>query len=567
MDRLNDDGIFNGGTTSAFERNEEKVLPDLSQNRLKSSNYNMENDIFNTVDIWNNDSPNGMQESLQKDGGSANKSSGLELDLGNIMLETHNLDSTKWNTDKYTQDSAGINDNSYDWKYFVFDEREIGSMLRLFVQEFRPDRPSLRLAPAKLFYLASRFAYSYMPKSKNIGHDLLTGFLDSVHQVIQTNTEDMVLCVMWLANVCLLVFYLQRDTRLEELTGQIQHECYQLISEIYFLVCKDAIRRMDEHLEKGMLKYTGIQGLDSILHSRSWNFLRRRHITDNPLSPRSTPSASPRNITKIIASTLHLLEVFYVHPLIRIQCIEQLYHWLGMRLFNRVLSTKKYHSRAAAMEIRFNISSLEEWSQTNSVKLKKPIDYPGEDFRVSLTPHLTSLTHLLQWLQCLYRLSEENEPEALQETLESLDALNPRQFLTVAKSYQPNNSEAKVSRTFLKRLEVYHREELRKTLESAHDDGVVNEFELTKDENQLQPLNLPTKAQLANAYSSITSGNAFNNDRKVLFQPHVSNDIIDRLEENGISMDRAELPTSVFEDELAKREWRPDQEVEELMGA
>ncbi|EPX73768.1 uncharacterized protein SOCG_02986 [Schizosaccharomyces octosporus yFS286] len=566
MDELNDDALFNGRTGTNFERNEEKVLPDLPHSRLKSSNYNMENEIFNTVGIWNNDSPNGMQGSFQKDSGPENKGSGLELDLGNIMLETHNLDPTKWNTERYSQDGAGVNDNSYDWQYFVFDEREIGSMLRLFVQEFRPDRPSMRLAPAKLFYLASRFAYTYMPKSKNIGHDLLTGFLDSVHQVIQTNTEDMVLCVMWLANVCLLEFYLQRDTRLEELTGQIQQECNQLISEIYCLVCKDAIRRMEENLEEGMLKYTGIQGLDSILHSRSWNFLRRRNTYDH-LSPRSTPSASPRSITKIIASTLHLLEVFYVHPLLRIQCIEQLYRWLGVRLFNRVVSTKKYHSRAAAMEIRFNVSSLEEWSQTNSVKLRKPIDYPGEDFRVSLTPHLTSLTQLLQWLQCLYRLSEENEPEPLQETLESLDALNPRQLYTVAKSYQPNSSETKVSRTFLKRLEVYQREELRKTLETPQDDGIVNEFELTKDETQLQTLNLPTKAQLANAYSSISSGNAFNNDRKILFQPHVSNDIIDRLEENGISMDRAEIPTSVFEDELAKREWRPDQEVEELMGA
>ncbi|EPY51417.1 fungal protein [Schizosaccharomyces cryophilus OY26] len=569
MERLDDNGSFNGEKTSSFDGMNEKVMPNSSQNRLKSSNYNLENDIFNTVGIWNNDAPKGTQESLQEGNDliPANQGLGLELDLGNIMLETHNLDSANWNSGKYDQEGVGINDNNYDWQYFVFDEREIGSMLQLFVQEFRPERPSLRLAPAKLFYLASRFAYSYMPKSKNIGHDLLAGFLDSVHQVIQANCQDMVLCVMWLANVCLLSFYLQRDARLEELTGEIQRECCQLVSEIYLLVCKDAIRRMEENLEEGMLKYTGIQGLDSILHSRSWNFLRRRHVTDNPSSPRSTPSASPRNITKVIASTLHLLEVFYVHPLLRIQCIERLYRWLAARLFNIVLSTKKYHSRAAAMEIRFNISSLEEWSQTNSARLKKPIDYPGEDFQVSLTPHLTPLTQLLQWLQCLYRLSEEDEPEALQETLGSLDALNPRQFLVVAKSYRPDSSETKVSRSFLKRLEVYHREELRKTLEAAQDDGVVNEFELTKDEDQLQSLTLPTKAQLANAYSTVASANAFNNDRKVLFQPHVSNDIIDRLEENGISMDRAELPTSVFEDELSKREWRPDQEVEELMGA
>lgn len=547
-----------------------EIAPALKE--VKNHKYNFETEILNTGNVWNNDSKNGESGSafgldkIFQSSDSGNIAEGLELDLGNIMLETHNLESPAWKHADYDGVAASVNDNNNDWKFFVFDEREIDSMLQLFVRDFRADKPALRLAPSKLFYLASRFAFFYMPKEKELGTVLLNAFLCEVNQVTQQHPNDMVLCVQWLANVSLLLFYLKKDNKLDDLTVDIQNRCSELMNSLYITICQDAMRRMNENLEEGMVKYTGIQGLEDILRSRSWNLLRRRPTNDASTSPRSTPSASPRSITKIIASTLHLLEVFYIHPLIRAQCIEQLFSWLGARLFNIVISNKKYLSRAAAMETRFNISSLEEWSQTNSPKLQKPFDYPDEDLKVDLISKLLSLVQLLQWLQCLYRLSEDEDPRALQETLESLDALNPRQIYTAAKLYRPDITETKVSKTFLKKLDAFHEEKLREKIDSSDKGDVSYEFELLKDETVFSPLKLPTKAQLINAYSYIVSGNGFNEDRKIVFQPHVSNILIDKLEENGLSMERAELPTSVFEDELQRREWRPDQEVEELLS-
>ena len=61
-----------------------------------------------------------------------------------------------------------------------------------------------------------------------------------------------------------------------------------------------------------------------------------------------------------------MLDLYDIHSVITAQITSQLLYWLGAELFNRVLSNRKYLARTKAMQIRMNISILEDWARTNN---------------------------------------------------------------------------------------------------------------------------------------------------------------------------------------------------------
>ncbi|EEB07852.1 fungal protein [Schizosaccharomyces japonicus yFS275] len=516
--------------------------------------------LYSSKNVWNSDNVDMPEDPLNM---TTFPPAPLEVDLANLSLEQKQT--SKQPQDYYAKNGLRVNDNDYDWMFFVFDERELGTMFNVFVTAFRAERAEFRLAPSKLFYLAARYAYLYTPKEKRLLNRLIEGFLATVWSTVEADPTNMVLGTMWISNCVLLYYYLHRDSKLVEATRELQEEITRVVPRIYSLVYKDAIRRMDEAIVAGMLNYAGLEGLDPSA-SRSWNLLRRHSSVRRPGSPRSAPVASPRNLTKVFASTLHLMELFYIHPLIRIQCIEQLFTWFGARLFNLLLVNKKYHSRAYAMEIRFNVASVEEWIQKHNIDLTHPTDYSEVGLPMKdLSSYLQPVVQLLQWLQCLSRLSADRDPDALRETVRSFSALSPHQVISVAKSYKLDSSEARLTGSFYKVLNEYEQEWERERITSMPNSSNKTKLEpMRLDENRILPFVFPTFQELVQAYSPSASPNVFAKEREYLYKPYVSNYMIDLLETSGITMERAELPVSIFENEAWKKEWRPEVEEEEL---
>ena len=82
------------------------------------------------------------------------------------------------------------------------------------------------------------------------------------------------------------------------------------------------------------------------------------------------------------------------------------------------------------MQIRLNVSSLEDWARVNRMPTKM------------VTAHFTPLNQLVQWLQCL---SSEHSIDVLLATLQNLRALNPAQLGRAAKDYRYEVEEPRMS--------------------------------------------------------------------------------------------------------------------------
>jgi hypothetical protein len=356
---------------------------------------------------------------------------------------------------------------------FVFQENELGRILDIIITNMTPQRsPSQKPVPANMIFLSARYAH-YHADANLLGNLLITA-MDKINDVVEKNQWDMTILAFWISNATLLLHYLKKDAGLAESTSDFQLQLAELINEIFILIIRDAERRMDKVLDSAMLEHETIPGFEDIAFQHEWKiFKRKNQVKEEPVekrfrppSPKARAKPSPRNITSLLSSTLFVLDLYDIHSVITAQILAQLLYWLGAELFNRIMSNRKYLARTKAMQIRMNISSLEEWARTNN---RQPEHYEhgsmtssGETTIDATRRHLAPLIQLLQWLQCFSSLAND-DLEALVGTLQQLTRLSWQQLIHAVKHYRPEVGEKGLPKSAMKYLNSMQREtQLRK---------------------------------------------------------------------------------------------------------
>jgi hypothetical protein len=329
---------------------------------------------------------------------------------------------------------------------FVFQESEMERILDIVVTNMTPQRsPSQKPVPANMIFLSARYAH-YHANQELLAKLLLTA-MDKINDVVEAHQWDMTILAFWESNATLLLHYLKKDVGLSESTGEFQLQLAELINEIFILIIRDAERRIDKVLDPAMLDHETIGGFEDIAFQDEWRlFKRKNHVKEEagdkrfrPPSPKARAKPAPRNVTSLLSSTLFVLDLYDVHSVITAQVIAQLFYWIGAELFNRILSNRRYLARTKAMQIRMNISVLEDWAKVNN---RKPDHYEhgsmnatGESTMEAARRHLAPVVQLLQWLQCFSSLGAD-DLEGLVDTLQQLTRLTPLQLLHAAQHYR-----------------------------------------------------------------------------------------------------------------------------------
>jgi hypothetical protein len=374
----------------------------------------------------------------------------LEVDLGNL-----GLDEQPESPEEIEEGQEFVWDRCLNDQMFVFMESDIERILDVVVTNMTPQRSaSQKPVPANIIFLGARYAHYHA------NNELLTEWLemsqDKIYAVVDRHQWDMTILAFWVSNATLLLYYLKKDTGLSEVTTQFQAQMAELLHEIYILIIRDAERRMDKVLDAAMLDHETIPGFEDIHFQNEWKFLRTKTKVKpepvdkrfRPPSPRRKAQTSPRNITSLLSSTLFVQDLYDVHPVITAQILSQLYYWLGAEIFNRIMSNKRYLARTKAMQIRMNISTLEDWARTNN---RLPETYEngsiapsGEATIDAARRHLAPVVQLLQWLQCFSSLGEDRE--AMETTLAQLPTLSTKQLLHAVKHYRAEVGEKTLTR-------------------------------------------------------------------------------------------------------------------------
>ena len=344
---------------------------------------------------------------------------------------------------------------------FVFQDGQLNPIFDLIITNMTPQRsPSQKPVPANLVFLMARYAHYHMTSS--LLDEVLTSALDRINDVIERHQWDMTMLAFWISNQTLLLHYLKKDAGLVQATTKYQAELAELINETFILIIRDAERRMNKILDIAMLDHETIPGFDDIEFQGEWKVFKSKKQTVEdppekrfrPPSPKRRAQTSPRNITSLLSSTLFVLDLYDIHSVITSQILAQLLYWIGAELFNRVMTTRRYLSRTKAMQIRMNVSQIEDWARANN---RQPEHYEngssistGEDTMSAARRHLAPIIQLLQWLQCFSSLGEDHE--SLINTLMQLQRLTPTMLINSVKTYRAEVGEKSLPKAHMKFL-------------------------------------------------------------------------------------------------------------------
>jgi hypothetical protein len=476
----------------------------------------------------------------------------LEVDLGNL-----GLDEQPEPADEMEEAQTFVWDRCLNDQMFVFMEGDIDHILDIVITNMTPQRTaSQKPVPANIIFLGARYAFYHA--NRELLADWLVSAQEKVYAVVDKCQWDMTILAFWISNATLLLYYLKKDSGLTQETSHFQAQMAELIHEIYILIIRDAERRMDKVLDTAILDHETIPGFEDIAFQNEWKFLRTKSKVKpepadkrfRPPSPKRKAQISPRNITSLLSSTLFVLDLYDVHSVITAQILSQLHYWLGAEIFNRIMSNKKYLARTKAMQIRMNISTLEDWARTNN---RQPEHYEGgmttpvgEATIDSARRHLAPVVQLLQWLQCFSSLGDDEE--AMETTIQQLPILSTMQLLHAVKYYRAEVGEKTLSKPAIKSVQDIKTRLNNKSAADSQsqipgtpqtpvthnghhrDDDDLPESNLLNPA-LLLPFHLPTSTDMLVSYGAGFGG--VNKERERRYIPSVPPEFLTKLDQNG----------------------------------
>ncbi|CEH14545.1 PROTEIN F40G9.17 [Ceraceosorus bombacis] len=174
---------------------------------------------------------------------------------------------------------------------------------------------------------------------------------------------------------------------------------------------------------------------------------------------------SPRTITALLTATLHVLQLYEINPIIIVQALSQVFFWVGCELFNRVLTRRKYLCQSRAMQIRLNVSALEDWARSNALPLS------------IINVHFEPLRQLISWLQSQSTLQEFVD---LLSTMQGMRVLNPLQLRRAVRDYRYQVGEPRMSPDCAQYLEQLQKDWERRQQELQQKQASRQEEEVEK---------------------------------------------------------------------------------------
>ncbi|KAI9677283.1 MAG: hypothetical protein M1829_002625 [Trizodia sp. TS-e1964] len=381
----------------------------------------------------------------------------LEVDLSSLGL------------DEQPESPDGMDEEQQDFVWdkclhdqmFVFQENELGRILDIIITHMTPQRsPSQKPVPANILFLSARYAHYH--SSPDLLGTLLVTAMDKINDVVEKFQWDMTILAFWISNATLLLHYLKKDAGLVEATTEFQLQLAELINEIFILIIRDAERRMDKVLDTAILEHETIPGFENVQFQNEWRLFKSKPKVKTepsekrfrPPSPKRRAQTSPRNITSLLSSTLFVLDLYDIHSVITSQILAQLMYWLGAELFNRIMSNRRYLARTKAMQIRMNISILEDWARSNNRQPEHyengSMNFIGEETVEATRKHLAPLIQLLQWLQCFSSIGDDFQQ--LVGTIQQLTRLSPQQLIHAVKHYRIEVGEKGLTKNAMKYL-------------------------------------------------------------------------------------------------------------------
>uniref|UniRef100_A0A803WFX7 Myosin VB n=1 Tax=Ficedula albicollis TaxID=59894 RepID=A0A803WFX7_FICAL len=321
-------------------------------------------------------------------------------------------------------------------------------LIRNLITDLKPQAVSATVPclPAYILYMCIRHA-DYINDDQKL-NSLLTSTINGLKKVLKKHHNDFEMTSFWLANTCRLLhclkqysgeecFMTQNTAKQNEHCLQnfdlveYRHAFSQLSIQIYQQLINVAETILHPMIVSAVLEDESIPGLSSV----------------KPLGYRkySSNSAEGDNNSYTLDEMIHQLNTFHsimcdqgLDPEIIQQVFKQLFYMINAVTLNNLLLRKDVCSWNTGMQLRFNISQLEEWLRGKNLQ------------QSGAAKTLEPLIQAAQLLQLKKKTSEDANAICSLCT-----SLMTQQIVKILNLYTPvNEFEERVTVTFIRNIQV-----------------------------------------------------------------------------------------------------------------
>ncbi|XP_014602848.1 PREDICTED: unconventional myosin-Va isoform X1 [Polistes canadensis] len=326
---------------------------------------------------------------------------------------------------------------------FEFRKEDIGVIIRHLVIDLKP-----RVAVALLPGLPAYIIFMCIRHTDCINDDdkvrsLLTAYLNSVKRIVKKR-EDFEYSVLWLSNTLRLLHNMKQysgDKPFQiENTPRQNDQCLRnfdlseyrtVLSNVGLWIFNNIVTTLKERIQAftvpALLEHEAISGLNS----------------NKPGRPRSSsmgeePDSTQQKLEKLLdeLSSVHKTLLYHgVDPEIITQLFKQLFYFMCASALNNLLLRNELCHWTKGMQIRYNLSHLEQW---------------GRDKRV--TAAAEALQPIIQAAQLLQARKSDADVHSVCEMCNKLTA---NQIVKILNLYTPaDDFETRVPVSFIRKVEA-----------------------------------------------------------------------------------------------------------------
>ncbi|XP_056112680.1 unconventional myosin-Va isoform X1 [Rhinichthys klamathensis goyatoka] len=320
-------------------------------------------------------------------------------------------------------------------------------LVKNLILELKPRGVAVNLIPglpAYILFMCLRHA-DYVNDDQKV-RSLLTSVINSIKKILKKRGDDFETVSFWLSNTCRFLHCLKQYSGDEQFMKhnspkQNDHclsnfdlaEYRQVLSDLAIQIYQQLIKSMENILQpmivSGMLEHETIQGVSGV----------------KPTGLRKRTSSIADEGTYTLDSIIRQLNSFHsimcqhgTDPELIKQVVKQQFYIIGAVTLNNLLLRKDMCSWSKGMQIRYNVSQLEEWLRDKNL------------MTCGAKETLEPLIQAAQLLQVKKKTDEDAEA-----ICSMCNALSTAQIVKVLNLYTPVNAfEERVSVLFIRTIQT-----------------------------------------------------------------------------------------------------------------
>ncbi len=247
---------------------------------------------------------------------------------------------------------------------------DVEDELLLQLSNTNPTTCQFKLAPVYTMYMMLRYVLSKKYHLNNLGmNEKLEKTILIVHKIIgmirdlvEKNRFNKILLAFWLANTSELLFFIKQDQHL----NQVNYDAQEILADCIQIMFRYLVQIIRNNLESALSAF-----IDPSDHVEDVQFDSGLNENLDAQSEANLKRPTLKHVIRILNDTMHLLRGFRVNAALTIQLFSQLFHFISVWLFNKLVLDNRSGlcSRYWGAKLSRRLSTIHIWAEKQGLEL------------------------------------------------------------------------------------------------------------------------------------------------------------------------------------------------------